>query len=315
MRSQSTFAQRHVTMWAPVGAVLVAVAGVSLAAGCGGSSSHSGFDSTNGGGDDGGSGLIPSGEGGTTGSLGGGGDSGTGGNMPPAEVWGHSPDTLYKVDPNTKAVTVQGKFSGCTNVIDLALDSASNMYVTTQDGFYKVDKTTAACTEIKTGSYPNSLSFVPAGTLDPSVEALVGYVGDQYVRIDPATGNITMLGLLKAGSGVVSSGDIVSVKGGPSYLTVSGGSKCSSNDCLVEVDPATGQMKNNYGSIGHSAVFGIAFWAGTVYAFDEAGELFSVTIDASGKLTTTIIPVPGAPSGLKFWGAGSTTSAPPHGPA
>ncbi len=302
---------RCFVVWVSVGALVALAAGVG---GCG-SSSHSGFDPQNGGGGGDGGGLIGSDDGGGGGSLGGGGDDAGGGtNSPPAEVWGHSPDTLYKVDPNTKAVSVQGKFSGCTNVIDVALDSASNMYVTTQDGFYKVDKSTAACTQIATGSYPNSLSFVPAGTLDPSVEALVGYVGDQYVRIDPSNGKISNLGLLGAGNGVVSSGDIVSVKGGPSYLTVSGGSKCSSMDCLIEVDPKTGAQTKNYGSIGHGAVFGIAFWAGTVYAFDEAGDLFSVTIDAMGKLTTTAIPVPNAPPGLKFWGAGSTTSAPPHGP-
>jgi len=264
--------------------VLTGVTLITIAvAACGGSSSHSGFDSSNGGGGDdgGGGGLIDNGDGGPGGSLGGGGDDGGGStNNPPAEVWGHSPDSLYKVDPNTKAVSVQGKFDGCTNVTDLALDSASNMYVTTQDGFYKVDKTTAKCTEISMGSYPNSLSFVPAGTLDPSVEALVGYVGDQYVRIDPSSGKISMLGHLNAGSGVVSSGDIVSVKGGPSYLTVTGGSKCSNMDCLIEVDPASGAMKTNYGSIGHPSVFGIAFWAGTVYAFDDKGEVFSIDIDA-----------------------------------
>lgn len=147
------------------------------------------------------------------------------------------------------------------------------------------------------------------------MEALVGYVGDQYVRIDPSSGKVTNLTLLGAGSGVVSSGDIVSVKGGPSDLTVSGGAKCSTMDCLIEVDPKTGAMTKDYGSIGHKAVFGIAFWAGTVYGFDDSGNLFSVTIDAMGKLTTTSIPIQGAPAGLKFWGAGSTTSAPPHGPA
>ena len=112
----------------------------------------------------------------------------------PAQVWGHSPDTLYEVDPDTKAVSVIGKFSGCTQVIDVALDSTSNMFVTTQDGLYSVDKTSAKCTHIADGSYPNSLSFVPAGTVDPSVEALVGYVGDSYVRIDTGTGKMTTIG-------------------------------------------------------------------------------------------------------------------------
>ena len=73
-------------------------------------------------------------------------------------------------------------------------------------------------------------------------------------------------------------------------------------------------MIQSYGSIGHQSVFGLAFWAGTVYGFDDGGDLFSVTINAMNQLTTTTIPVPNAPNGLEFWGAGSTTSAPPKGP-
>ena len=128
-----------------------------------------------------------------------GGNPTTGG---PAEVYGHSPDTLYKLDPNTKAVVVVGKFVGCgTEVIDLALDATSNMYVTTQNpgALFKVDRANAKCTHIANGAYPNSLSFVPKGTLDPSVEALVGYVGSTYVRIDPGTGVITNLGDIGGG--------------------------------------------------------------------------------------------------------------------
>jgi hypothetical protein len=32
---------------------------------------------------------------------------------------------------------------------------------------------------------------------------------------------------------------------------------------------------------------------------------------ANNAVTTTSISIPGAPPGLQFWGAGSTTSAPP----
>ena len=47
-------------------------------------------------------------------------------------------------------------------------------------------------------------------------------------------------------------------------------------------------------------VFGQAFWAGTVYGFDAAGELFAVSL-ADGQLKTMAIAIPLA---------GSTTSAP-----
>ncbi len=225
------------------------------------------------------------------------------------EVYGHSADTLFALDPLTKAVTQVGAFSGCGPVIDIALDESSNLYATSYAALYTVDKKTAVCTQISTGTYPNSLSFVPKGTVDPNVEALVGYEDDSYVRIDTKTGAKSAIGML--GGGLKSSGDIVSVKGGKTYLTVksTSGKTCVANDCLVEVDPATGAMLKNWGSIEHHNVFGLSFWGGKVYGFNEAGELFEVTFGTS-QLATTVIAMPNKPSGLSFWGAGSSTSAP-----
>src|SRR5262245_8941650 len=40
---------------------------------------------------------------------------------PPVAVYAHSGDTLYLLDPNTKAVSVIGKFKGgCASIVDLA---------------------------------------------------------------------------------------------------------------------------------------------------------------------------------------------------
>lgn len=223
-----------------------------------------------------------------------------------AEVFGHSAGSLYRLDPVTKAVSVVGDFAGCGPVIDIALDEKSTLVAASYQALYKVDKATAACTEIAKGDYPNSLSFVPKGTVDPAEEALVGYAGGDYLRIDVVTGKSTKIGAL--GGSFVSSGDIVSVKGGKTYLTVKGGS-CDANDCLVEVDPKTGKMLKNWGSIEHQKVFGLSFWGGKIYGFDETGNLFEVTF-GTNQLATTTIPIPQAPSGLSFWGAGSTTAAP-----
>jgi len=268
-----------------------------------GSSSKSGFSDGDGG---------SSGSSGDPGSSGGVGDGGGTFNndvnvSPPdlvAEVYGHSASTLYRLDPDTKAVTTIGAFGGCSGVIDIALDATSRLFGTTDTSLYSIDKATAKCTHIASGSYPNSLSFVPKGTVDANVEALVGYEGSDYVRIDPGTGTKIKIGSL--GQGLASSGDIVSVKNGPTYLTVTGNG-CS--DCLVEVDPKTGAMTKNWGDVKHANVFGLAFWAGSVYGFDDVGDLFEVKI-VSGKLTTTPITIPGGGGGLSFWGAGSTTSAP-----
>jgi hypothetical protein len=300
--------------WIVVGGV---AAGCALVFACGGGSTQSGFPggdggssgssgSSSGGGDaSGGDGPGTFGDGGPSAEGGGGQDSGGTG---VALVYAHSADTLYRLDANTKQVAVVGPFTGgCSSVIDIAIDSSSNAYVTTSSDLWKLNLQTAACTNISSGSYPNSLSFVPKGTLDPNVEALVGYNGSEYIRIDTTTGKVTNIGALSGN--YVSSGDIVSVIGGGTFLTVKGGpSNC--NDCLLQIDPKTGNLIQSYGSVNHADVFGLAFWAGTAYGFDNGGEVFSIGWQ-SGKLVTTNIPVPNPPPGLSFWGAGSTTSAPP----
>lgn len=224
------------------------------------------------------------------------------------EVFGQSADTLYKLDPVTKAVSVVGNFQGCGgSIIDIAVDKDGGMVGTTFGGLYKIDKTTAACTHVKDGSYPNSLSFVPAGTLDPLEEALVGFEGSTYVRIfvdGPNAGQKVTIGTLNGG--YVSSGDVVSVIGGGTYVTVIGGPE-NCGDCILEVNPATGAVVKNIGQLGHSAVFGLAFWGGSAYGFDSAGELFSIDLTTA---MTTIIPQPNAPGGLSYYGAGSSTAAP-----
>jgi hypothetical protein len=228
-----------------------------------------------------------------------------------AVVYGESADTLYRLDPNTKAVTVVGKFDGCTGVLDIALDASSKMYATTVDTLWTIDTATAKCTKIASATtYPNSLSFVPRGTLDPNAEALVGYEGGNYVRLDTTTGSKTSIGKLDTTGKLVSSGDIVSVKGGATYLTVKAlTGACKSSDCLIEVNPATGAMVKDWGSVQHNDVFGLAFWAGSVYGFDKTGHLFEVTFK-NGVLSTSDLSIPMAPAGLSFYGAGSTTSAP-----
>jgi hypothetical protein len=217
-------------------------------------------------------------------------------------VFAHGPNTLYRIDPTTLSLTTVGTLS-CDGgaVIDIALNKNGEMFGTTFGALVKINKQSAACTTIKTGSYPNSLSFVPAGTVHPNTEALVGYLGAQYVEIDTVTGSVTTIGDLN-GSGLASSGDIVSVINGGTYLTVNGNS-CA--DCLVQVDPTTGALLNNFGPIGYSSVYGLAFWGGVVYGFDGFGNVFSYDVATNA---TALVQVTGASS---YYGAGSSTCVPP----
>jgi hypothetical protein len=281
-------------------------AGGSLA-----SSSASAAATTSGGGGLGGSGgaatsSASSGQGGGGGAVdldGGAGDAGP----PPvdAEVYAHSPDTLYRLDPITKKMTTVGLFGGCGTVIDIALDKNGVMFGTSFGGLYKINTSTAACTQVALGGYPNSLSFVPAGTVDPVNEALVGYNGTTYVRMDTTTGAVTTIGNL-GNAGYASSGDLVSLIGGSSYLTVNGN---GCGDCLVEINPTTGALIKKIGPLGHASVYGLAYWAGVAYGFDASGTLFQIDVTTAA---TVNIPIPNAPANLVFYGAGSTTAAPLH---
>ena len=222
-----------------------------------------------------------------------------------AEVYAHSPDTLYRLDPITKQMTTVGLFGGCGTVIDIALDKNGAMFGTSFDGLYKISKSTAACTLVASGGYPNSLSFVPAGTVDPVDEALVGYNGTTYVRMDTTTGVVTTIGDL-GNAGYASSGDLVSLIGGSSYLTVNGN---GCGDCLVEINPTTGALIAKIGNLNHGSVYGLAYWAGVAYGFDAGGKLFQIDVTNGA---TVDIPIPNAPANLVFYGAGSTTAAPLH---
>ena len=89
-----------------------------------------------------------------------------------AEVFGHSADTLYRLDPETKAVTVVGTFDGCNaSIIDIALDADSRMFGTAY-GFseagelFQIDfgDTTVTTTQIEVPGAPSGLSFYGAGS-------------------------------------------------------------------------------------------------------------------------------------------------------
>ena len=268
--------------------------------------------------EDDGSGAGPQGGAGGTGNgVGGEGagfnvGGGSGGSNPNeiTEVYGHSPDTLYVLVPETLQVSVVANFNGgCEDVVDIAIDEDNEIIATTQfdtAGLYRVNKQTATCTLVSLGDYPNSLSYVPAGTLDPDEEALVGYNVQDYVRIDPVSGNVTVVNAGALTGQFESSGDIVSVKNGGTFLTIKGG---GCDDCIVEINPATGTIIQDFGDAGASQIFGLAYWGGTAYGFTNGGALFAIDF-MGASVTATPLPIPDAPAGLKFWGAGSSTSVP-----
>ena len=249
----------------------------------------------------------------------------------PGRVYAHTNDTLYLFEPTAGTLKKIGAFTfdkaGTeSDIIDIAVDRTGYMYGTTFSNFFSIDTSTAKCTWIATTAplvdFPNSLSFVPAGTADPGKEALVGYAsnGDNvavtYVQIDTTTGVMTTLGdMNSASTGPLyrSSGDIISLiqDQNRTYATVKlqvdGGSP--GTDLLAEVDPTDGHLKRIIGDTKQTNLFGFGYWAGKGYGFSDTGRIVQIDM-SSGNSTVLLTLTDDAGTPLPWFGAGVTTQAP-----
>lgn len=279
-------------MFAPMripGHACVCVLALVVAA-CGGPSGRS-----QGGGDDQGWDASPDGTGG-----------GSGSNTPEVTyVYAHTSSTLYKVDPDTLAITRVGDFgwsNGSDSMTDIAIDKAGVMIGVSYTAVYRVNATTAAATRLSTGldGTFNGLSFVPAAMLGQTGEdVLVGTRNSDGLvfRIDPMTGSALQIGDMGTFS---SSGDLVAVT---NFGTVQTADNGFSNDRLVRLAPQTFAASAVGTDIGYADIWGVAFWKNKIFGFTNSGQF--VTIDPNTGAGTLV-----QSNGPAWWGAAVTTSAP-----
>lgn len=262
------------------------------------------------------------------------------GTKPPGRVYAHTDRLLFLFDPlalnGAGKIDSVGEFS-CLDaqdrMLDIAVDRTGNMYGTSDYGFLKISAVDATCSYIArpdggTSSYPNSLAFMPIGTVDDTKEALVGYGFDSnrnatdFLRIDTTTGAITKIGNLNPnGAGAAgqqtqyrASGDIIGLSrgGNRAFLTVKetvadgGTANTDGFDQLAEVNPKTGAYKSIVGSTGLKDLYGVGQWAGQAYGFSFTGDVVKVDLE-TGRAVRVAIDV-GFP--VKWFGAGVTTVAP-----
>ena len=232
-----------------------------------------------------------------------------------SRVYAHSGSDLYRVDTQTLAPMMIGTMTGLgtQSLTDLAIDKNDNMVGITLDKLYAINSTTAAVTLVKDLSQSangfTSLSYIPKDLSDPNSDDILVSANDQgdVFQIDPATGTATKLGSYGtvALGKVVSSGDLIGVRGLGIYATVNVGSEA--NDYLAKIDPATWKATPLGSSTGFSKIFGLGFWAGTIYGFVDMGA-------GAGKILV-IDPNTGAGTemqhgGVTWFGAGVSTDAP-----
>lgn len=221
-------------------------------------------------------------------------------------VYAHTASTLFRVDPETLAVSQVGAFGwgsvGNDQMTDIAIDKTGRMIGISFDRVYRVEPTTAQTTLLSnslSGTF-NGLSFVPATMLGQTGDdVLVGTrnADGKVFRIDPMTGAVAEVGNM---GGYSSSGDLVAVSGFGTVQTVMGGS----SDVLARLAPQTFAATPIGSGTGYGQIWGIAYWKDKVYGFTNAGQF--VLIDPTTGSATMV----SQQSGMNWWGAAVTTLAP-----
>jgi len=233
--------------------------------------------------------------------------------LPTSRVYAHSGSTLYQVDTQTLAPVTVGAMGGLgtQSLTDLAIDKNDHMVGITLDKLYTVDATTGTVTLISalsTGGF-TSLSFVPSDLNNPSSTDILVSANDQgdVYSIDATNGSATKIGSYGsvAAGKVISSGDLIGVRGFGIYATVDVGT--ATQDYLARIDPATWKATPLGTGTGFDNIFGLAFWDGTIYGFvstgTDAGKI--ITIDPNTGAGHEVLG-----GSVRWYGAGVATNAP-----
>ena len=232
-----------------------------------------------------------------------------------SRVYAHSATTLYKVDTTTFAAQMVGTIQpiGTQSLTDIAIDKNDNMVGITLDTLYSIDSATGAATLVNnlgaSATGFTSLSYIPIDLSDQNSDDMLVSANDQgaVYKIDPVTGTATMLGSYGtvALGKVVSSGDLVGVRGLGIYATVNVGTEA--NDYLAKIDPTTWKATPLGTGTGFKNLFGLGYWAGKFYGFSDggAGAGKIVVIDQNTGAGTQV-----GTGTVEWYGAGVTTDAP-----
>jgi hypothetical protein len=232
----------------------------------------------------------------------GGGGGGGGENI---YVYAHTATTLFKVDPDTLAVTEVADFNWGSvisdQMTDIAIDKNGQMIGVSFGRVYRVDPSNAATTLLSSqlARSFNGLSYVPAAQLGMTGDdVLVGTQNSdgKVFQINPMTGAATEVGNMGS---YTSSGDLVGVANFGTVQTVLG----TSSDVLARLAPSSFSASPIGTGTGFSKLYGVAFFKGKVYGFAEGGAF--VLIDPSTGAATMV-----SNSGRAWWGAAVTTTAP-----
>ena len=221
-------------------------------------------------------------------------------------VYANTDSDLYSLNPQTNAITHVGAFAGLggrtndTNITDVAVNSAGDVYVNSESVIYKatipqspgtVQLTKLASIALQSGQKFYALAFTPAGALASGEVLIGGDINGELWAIDTTNGSTKDLGSFgvdpsHSGYDFALSGDLVfynDAKNNPTGLATvrpcKPKSTCiTSSDYLIAVDMAA--LANAYKTTaGASLLKGIyggsssSDGAGTSY-----GDLFGLGV-------------------------------------
>jgi hypothetical protein len=277
---------------------------------------------------DAGSGGTSSNDGSTSGGSGGVGgtvaiDASGDASNEPAIVFAHTFLELFQLDPLTLDLVSLGEFVRAdgsafvppSGLEDIAINQDGVMYGIAQEAdptphgqLYRIDysQNPPVCTAISTtlNVYANGLTFVPKGMLDPDKEVLMASGGQWWrVDVDPSSNAATaqvLAGLPAAWAS--KGGDSVGIIGDAVFTTAQP-TNGPEESHLLTFDPKTGLVED-VGATGVVAFWGLAYWGGVLYGFDNYGKFHSID-RTTGHATEIALPMD-----LDWYGAGVTTSAP-----
>lgn len=232
---------------------------------------------------------------------------------PDSRVYAHSGSKLYQIDTATLQPVEIGTMAGLgtQSLTDLAIDKNDRMFGVTLDKLYTINAQTGAATLVTTmtATGNTSLSFVPSDLNNPASDDILVTANDQgdVYSINQTNGSTTKIGSYGTFNGkkVVSSGDLIAVRGFGIYATVDVMGD-DTQDYLARIDPTTWKATPIGGGTGYNKIFGLAYWKGTIYGFvSGSGTGQMITIDPGTGAATEV------QSGSVSWfGAGVATNAP-----
>ncbi len=251
--------------------------------------------------------------------------------IPPSLLmYAHSRDSLFSISPGSLKLTVVGKFSFDKSipvteqsVNDIAMTGEGRLFAITKTFIYEVDLSTVKAkkvTQVQASSKPPpmvALTFEKSGML------LGSDMNGSLHRIYYKSGGGKPMGTVEKlgdyGNGQGSSGDLVAIKDGTIFgVSQKGAGATDTNNKMIRVRLPGGTVNPNSLALsgcplGHSKVWGLAYWAGTIYGFtrgdNKNGKMISIKPDG-GDVTKTCTVKVVKTFPYEFWGAAVTPLAP-----